>query len=80
MIYKNTYKTFDKFKGEPYSLNAIDKVLKQIDKIVFGASDTKRGFSMLEKEVLHKKTKVVSGVKAAEAAMLLKEFFKLKRK
>ena len=27
-------KTFDKFKGEPYSLNAIDKVLKQIDKIV----------------------------------------------
>ncbi len=35
---------------------------------------------MLEKEVLHKKTKVVSGVKAAEAAMLLKEFFKLKRK
>jgi len=27
-------KTFDKFKGEAYSLNAIDKVLKEIDKIV----------------------------------------------
>ena len=27
-------KTFNKFKGEAYSLNAIDKVLKEIDKIV----------------------------------------------
>jgi len=27
-------KTFDKFKGEAYSLNAIDKILKEIDKIV----------------------------------------------
>jgi len=27
-------KTFDKFRGEPYSLNAIEKVLKEIDKIV----------------------------------------------
>jgi outer membrane protein insertion porin family len=27
-------KTFEKFKGEAYSLNAIDKVLKEIDKIV----------------------------------------------
>ncbi|MBC8308827.1 MAG: outer membrane protein assembly factor BamA [Pelagibacterales bacterium] len=27
-------KTFDKFKGEAYSLNAIEKVLKEIDKIV----------------------------------------------
>ena len=27
-------KTFDKFKGETYSLNAIDKILNEIDKIV----------------------------------------------
>ena len=27
-------KTFDKFKGEAYSLNAIDKILSEIDKIV----------------------------------------------
>tara|TARA_B110000971_G_scaffold220064_1_gene262688 strand:+ start:317 stop:2566 length:2250 start_codon:yes stop_codon:yes gene_type:complete len=27
-------KTFDKFKGETYSLNAIDKILSEIDKIV----------------------------------------------
>ena len=27
-------KIFDKFKGEAYSLNAIEKVLKEIDKIV----------------------------------------------
>ena len=27
-------KTFDKFKGEAYSLNAIDKILNEIDKIV----------------------------------------------
>jgi tRNA(adenine34) deaminase len=65
---------------EPCVMCAGALAWSQIDKIVFGASDTKRGFSMLEKEVLHKKTKVVSGVKAAEAAMLLKEFFKLKRK
>ncbi|MAZ36278.1 nucleoside deaminase [Salibacteraceae bacterium] len=65
---------------EPCVMCAGALAWSQIDKIVIGASDTKRGFSLIEEPLLHKKTKVISGVKAEEAASLLKAFFKLKRK
>ena len=65
---------------EPCVICAGALAWSQIDKIVIGASDTKRGFSLIEEPLLHKKTKVISGVKAEEAASLLKAFFKLKRK
>lgn len=64
---------------EPCVMCAGALAWSQIDKIVFGASDTKRGFSIVSNALLHKKTKVVSGVKADKAAMLLSEFFKSKR-
>lgn len=51
----------------------------QIDKVVYGASDTKKGFSIIEDQLLHKKTQVISGVKAQEAADLLQRFFKARR-
>lgn len=51
----------------------------QITKIVYGASDTKRGFSLLATSVLHPKTTVKSGVMADECANLLVKFFELKR-
>lgn len=51
----------------------------QIDKVVFGASDEKRGFSTVG-NLLHPKTKVKGGVMAEDSSDLLKLFFKKKRK
>ena len=51
----------------------------QIGKIVYGASDTKRGISNIRAELLHSKTEVIGGVLAEESEELLQEFFKNKR-
>jgi len=51
----------------------------QIGKIVFGASDDKRGFRKYAPEALHPKTEVVFGVLENECATLVKEFFLKKR-
>ncbi|MGM0504620.1 MAG: nucleoside deaminase [Bacteroidota bacterium] len=51
----------------------------QIPKIVYGASDTKRGYSMYRSGVIHPKTKIVPGIMHAECSALLKTFFKTKR-
>ena len=51
----------------------------QIGKIVYGASDDKRGFSRTEEGILHPKTEVVHGVMAEECAQIVKDFFKKKR-
>ena len=51
----------------------------QIGKIVYGATDKKRGKLHLHSELLHPKTEVVSGVLEEECSKLMKEFFKKKR-
>lgn len=51
----------------------------QINEIVFGGFDDKRGYSLLSQSVLHPKTSVVSGILATECEELLKKFFKAKR-
>lgn len=51
----------------------------QLGRLVFGASDEKRGFQRFAPQALHPKTEVVSGVLADEAAALMKDFFKKKR-
>lgn len=51
----------------------------QIGKIVYGASDLKRGVSLVSEQIFHPKTEIVSGVLASESAQLLSEFFRLKR-
>jgi tRNA(adenine34) deaminase len=52
----------------------------QIDNIVYGAKDEKRGFGIVGKNLLHPKTKITGGVLEEECAVLLKEFFAGKRK
>jgi tRNA(adenine34) deaminase len=47
----------------------------QIGRIVYGASDEKRGFSLLSENVLHPKTKVKKGILENEIRELLKNFF-----
>ncbi len=51
----------------------------QLDKVVFGAGDEKRGFTTIG-NLLHPKTKVNGGVMANDCADLLKLFFQTKRK
>lgn len=51
----------------------------QLERLVYGASDEKRGFQMFAPQALHPKTEVVSGVLKEECATLMKEFFQKKR-
>jgi tRNA(adenine34) deaminase len=51
----------------------------QLGRLVFGAFEGKRGFSSLRKDILHPKTEVTSGILAEESALLLKEFFSMRR-
>jgi len=52
----------------------------RIGKVVYGASDAKRGVGQLSQEIYHPKTEVVSGVMESECAELMQRFFKSKRK
>lgn len=48
----------------------------QMGKLVFGASDPKRGYQRYAPEALHPKTIVVQGVLSDEASEMMKSFFK----
>jgi tRNA(adenine34) deaminase len=48
----------------------------QIGRLVYGASDHKKGYSLVPYRVLHPKTKVVQGLMAEESEVLLTEFFR----
>lgn len=49
------------------------------ERVVFGARDEKRGFAK-HGNLLHPKTELITGVLEDECSVLLKEFFKTKRK
>ncbi|MBQ2091013.1 MAG: nucleoside deaminase [Bacteroidales bacterium] len=51
----------------------------QISRIVYGASDPKRGSTLFSPSLFHPKTEVAGGVLADECGTLMKEFFKEKR-
>lgn len=51
----------------------------QLGRLVYAASDDKRGFMRFGKEALHPKTKLSMGVMQDDCADLIKKFFKEKR-
>jgi tRNA(adenine34) deaminase len=51
----------------------------QLGKLVFGASDDKRGYRLYSQKLLHPKTTVAHGLFAEESIDLLKKFFGSKR-
>jgi tRNA(adenine34) deaminase len=51
----------------------------QVGRLVYGASDPKRGYSVLAPRALHPRTEVVTGILADEAATLVRDFLKRKR-
>lgn len=48
----------------------------QLGRLVYGASDEKRGYSLLNKSILHPKTVVSKGVLQAENEEMIKNFFR----
>jgi tRNA(adenine34) deaminase len=63
---------------EPCQMCAGALYWSQISKIVFGASDEKRGYIAMGTQI-HPKTEVVSGVLEKECAALMTSFFQKKR-
>ncbi|MBQ8423925.1 MAG: nucleoside deaminase [Coprobacter sp.] len=51
----------------------------QLGRLVYGASDEKRGYKRFAPEALHPKTQVTTGVLAEECAELMTRFFKERR-
>ena len=60
---------------EPCPMCAGALAWSQIGRIVYGASDPKRGFSTISDNMLHPRTVVVSGVLREECEALMKIFF-----
>ena len=51
----------------------------QISRVVYGASDQKRGYHTFCAKPFHKKTEITGGVLADECAKIMTDFFKNKR-
>lgn len=51
----------------------------QVQRVVYGASDPKRGFQTYAPRALHPKTTITDGVLAEECGKLMTDFFKSKR-
>lgn len=51
----------------------------QLGRVVYGASDPKRGYALYAPRAFHPKTQVTSGVLEEECAALMRDFFKQKR-
>lgn len=64
---------------EPCPMCAGGLLWSQISRIVYGAKDEKRGYSLFSPNLLHPKTQVLSGVLEEECASLMKDFFKKNR-
>lgn len=64
---------------EPCVMCAGAAAWAQIEKIVYGADDEKRGYRLVKHPLLHPKTKIESGVLAGECGKIIKEFFGKKR-
>lgn len=51
----------------------------QAARLVYAASDPKRGFTLFNPLILHPSTKISKGILEDEASLLLRDFFKKKR-
>ncbi|HDR88487.1 MAG TPA: nucleoside deaminase [Bacteroidetes bacterium] len=65
---------------EPCSMCAAALGWAQIQRIVYGTSDPKKGFTRFSSRVLHPKTLVSSGILETESRQVLEKFFHARRK
>lgn len=64
---------------EPCPMCAAALAWSHIGKIVFGASDPKKGYSIYSPSLLHPSTKVIKGIFQEESSNIIKDFFAKKR-
>lgn len=64
---------------EPCPMCASALGWSQIGKIIYGADDEKKGFSVFSKKLFHPKAKLQKGVLQKECAELIQNFFRAKR-
>lgn len=60
---------------EPCPMCAAALRWAQLGTLVYGAPDTKRGYTTVSKELLHPKTAVVAGIMEQECSQLVSDFF-----
>jgi len=65
---------------EPCTMCAGALYWAQIERIVYGAPDTKRGFTLNPSSPLHPATALTNGILETECAALMSDFFRKKRK
>jgi tRNA(adenine34) deaminase len=65
---------------EPCVMCAGASFWAQLGTLVYGADDPKRGYRLIDRQILHPKTKVISGILTAECSELISSFFQSKRK
>ena len=65
---------------EPCPMCAGALAWAQLGRLVYGASDSKRGYTTLQAPMLHPKTQVTAGVLADECGALMTDFFRQKRR
>lgn len=64
---------------EPCVMCAGASFWTQLGRIVYGADDEKRGFTLVRQPLLHPKTVVLGGVMKSECSKILKDFFARRR-
>lgn len=64
---------------EPCPMCAGALAWSQIGRIVYGALDVRRGYSLFSPSLLHPRTEALGGILSEECASLMLEFFKEKR-
>ena len=64
---------------EPCPMCAAAMNWAQLGRLVYGASDPKRGYSLFSPSLLHPKTEVVQGVDSEECSRMVSDYFRGKR-
>ena len=64
---------------EPCPMCAAALGWAQLGRLVYGASDPKRGYTLYSPNLLHPKTKVSAGILKEESGAIVTEFFKNRR-